>query len=296
MSRWPGAFSKPAETEGVMTAFSPPALTEQDFELVRNLAYRTFGLDLRRGKEELISARLGTLMRTGGFRSFADFYRHLQHDKTGESLTCLIDALATNHTSFLREPDHFEFLRREVLPGLAGREHVDVWSAACSTGEEIWTLACILNEALPVRTIRLFGTDISTRALKFAERAVYPAERCANLTPAWLSKYFSRDRAADAYTVCPRLRAQAQFSRRNLLDNISWPRPFPVVFCRNVMIYFDRQTQEQVVSRLASALEPGGYLFVGHAESLLRITHSLEYVRPAVYRKRRSREGQWTKS
>ena len=115
----------------------------------RQLAYRTFGLDLKSGKEELVSARLRKLVRGGGFHSFQEYYRSIVQDRTGESLLAMIDALATNHTSFLREPDHFQFLRDQVIPALGTRDPVEIWSAACSTGEEVWTLAMVLNEALP---------------------------------------------------------------------------------------------------------------------------------------------------
>ncbi|HEY2018390.1 MAG TPA: protein-glutamate O-methyltransferase CheR [Bryobacteraceae bacterium] len=272
-------------------------LAPQEFEEIRQLAYRTFGLDLKSGKEELVSARLRRLVRNGGFQSYQQYYRHVLGDSTGQALAGMIDALATNHTAFLRESEHFEFLRNRVLPTLAARNCVEVWSAACSTGEEVWTLAFLLNDALPSRTIRVAASDISNKALGFAERAVFPADRCHGLPAAWLSRYFIADDGPPrTYRVCPRIRHQAEFRRINLMERLPWNRQFPVIFCRNVMIYFDRQTQERVVEKLSTCLEPGGYLFVGHAESLTRISHSLEYVRPAVYRKPHRQEGKWTKS
>ena len=275
---------------------SPP-LGARDFEQIRQLAYGTFGLDLKPGKEELVSARLRRLLRKGGFRSFQDYYRHVLTDQTGTALAAMIDALATNHTSFLREPDHFNFLRETVLPLLANRDSIELWSAACSTGEEVWTLAMLLNEACPQRRITIQASDISNKALEAAQAAEYPPDRCVGIPAGWLSRYFVAGKGPDkTYSVAPRVRAQASFRRLNLVENFSWGRQFPIIFCRNVMIYFDRPTQEQVVGRLAAVLEPGGYLFVGHAESLTRITHSLEYVRPAVYRKPRKKEGSWSKS
>ncbi|MEI9976448.1 MAG: protein-glutamate O-methyltransferase CheR [Ignavibacteriota bacterium] len=276
---------------------SSPPLGPRDFEQIRQLAYGTFGLDLKPGKEELVSARLRRLLRKGGFRSFQDYYRHVLADQTGVALAAMVDALATNHTSFMREPDHFTFLREEVLPSLASRDTIEIWCAACSTGEEVWTLAMLLNEAHPQRRISIQASDISNKALGAARAAEYPSDRCEGIPAAWLSRYFvSGSGPSKTYSVHPRIRAQASFRRLNLVENFSLGRLFPVIFCRNVMIYFDRQTQEQVVGRLAAALEPGGYLFVGHAESLTRITHSLEYVRPAVYRKPRKKEIPWSKS
>jgi chemotaxis protein methyltransferase CheR len=209
----------------------------------------------------------------------------------------MIDALATNHTSFLREPDHFQLLTRRVIPELAARDALDVWCAACSTGEEVWTLACLLNEALPSRRIRITATDISNKALRFASEGSYARERCQGLPGNWLLRYFIPEGSpVQAYRVQPQIKAQVHFQRVNLLERISWARPFPVIFCRNVMIYFDRDTQSQVVRQLSNWLEPGGYLFVGHAESLTRVEHDLEYVQPAVYRKPPKGPSRWTRS
>jgi chemotaxis protein methyltransferase CheR len=157
-------------------------------------------------------------------------------------------------------------------------------------------LACLLAETLGNRRFQLFGSDISNRALRFAEQGEYPAERCAGMPPAWLGRYFDAVERGAAYRIGSAVRALASFRRLNLIEPIRWPRPFPVIFCRNVMIYFDAPTQELVVRRLAEWLEPGGYLFVGHAESLSRISHGLEYVQPAVYRKPAERKGRWSRS
>jgi chemotaxis protein methyltransferase CheR len=274
-----------------------PSLGARDFEQIRQLAYGTFGLDLKPGKEELVSARLRRLLRTGGFRSFQDYYRHVLGDRSGVALAAMIDALATNHTAFLREPDHYTFLRDKVLPSLIGRQAIEIWCAACSTGEEVWTLAMLLNEVCPQRRISIQASDISNKALGAAQAAEYLPDRCQGIPAAWLARYFVPGKGLDkTYCVNPRIRAQASFRRLNLVESFSWGRLFPVIFCRNVMIYFDRQTQEQVVGRLAAALEPGGYLFVGHSESLTRISHSLDYVCPAVYRKPGTKEGPWSKS
>jgi chemotaxis protein methyltransferase CheR len=261
-------------------------LGPQEFEQIRQLAYRTFGLDLKSGKEELVSARLRSLVLNGGFRSFQEYYRHVVGEPTGAALHDMVDALATNHTAFLREPDHFEFLRAQLAPMLATRRSVDVWCAACSTGEEAWTVAFVLSEALGSSSFHITATDISHKALAFAESATYPADRCRHLPAAWLSRYFvAAGHPPTAYQVCAGIRAQVGFRRINLVKTIARQRKFPVIFCRNVMIYFDRPTQERVVSQLTECLEPGGYLLVGHAESVSRVGHGLEYVGPAIYRK-----------
>jgi len=272
-------------------------LAPHEFEQIRQLAHRTFGLDLRSGKEELVSARLQRLLRAEGFRSFQEYYRHVLEDRTGIALAAMVDALATNHTAFLRERDHFDFLREHAAELAEGRNSLEVWSAACATGEEVWTLVCLLNDALPRQRIHITATDISNKALRIAANAEYAAERCQELPRAWLNRYFTAPgRSPASYQVAPAFRAQVTFRRVNLVERLVTPQHYAVIFCRNVMIYFDRETQEQVVGKLADCIEPGGYLFVGHAESLTRIEHTLQYVRPAIYRKPGKMGGRWNKS
>jgi len=272
------------ERAAAPTAARPPSARE--FEEIQRLAYRTFGLALKTGKEEMVAARLRRLVNGGGFGTFHEYYRHVVEDSTGLALAALIDALATNHTSFLREPDHFDFLRQCVVPEWRGRASVEIWCAAGATGEEVWTLACLLREALPSMSLRIQASDISNKALGIAQTAEYTAERCQSLPAGWLSRYFVAVPAPVAgYRVAPGIRALAKFRRVNLVEPFHWPRPFPAIFCRNVMIYFDRKTREQLIAQLANCLEPGGYLFVGHAESASGMAQGLEYVRPAIYRK-----------
>jgi len=262
-------------------------LEREEFEQIRRLAYETFGLDLRDGKQDLVTARLRRLVLSRGCHSYQEYYQRILADPTQTELSAMIDALATNHTSFLREAEHFRYLRETVVPQLAGRGRVDVWSAACATGEEVWSLVFLLDEAMPGRMVRVTGTDISNRALAQARLARYPAERVSGLPREWRERYLEREKGdpQDWYRVAGPYRVRAEFARLNLMDRFTWPRPFPIVFCRNVMIYFDKPTQERVVAKLAAAVEPGGYLFVGHAESLTGLRHRLEYQRPAVYRK-----------
>ncbi|HLY18967.1 MAG TPA: protein-glutamate O-methyltransferase CheR [Bryobacteraceae bacterium] len=261
-----------------------------EFEAIRRLAYEKFGLDLRRGKEELVAARLSKRMRQGGFTSFAQYYEHVLGDNTGEALIGMIDALATNHTSFLRETAHFDFLRQQVLPGLRERPRVDLWSAACSSGEEPYSLAFTIRDqwgSEAFQKVRILATDISTKALTAAQNAAYPAERLSAVPQAWLRRVLLRGdgRWKGWYRVKPEVRSQVEFARLNLIEPFTHATLFPVIFCRNVMIYFDKATQEGLVKRLAASLEPGGYLFIGHAESLTGVCHELTYVRPAIYQK-----------
>jgi chemotaxis protein methyltransferase CheR len=261
-----------------------------EFRAFQQLAYEEFGLDLRQGKEELVAARLGRRMREGGFVSFDQYYQYVVGDPSGQALIGLIDALATNHTSFLREIAHFDFLRQNVLPDLRERARIELWSAACSTGEEPYSLAFTLQDQWGpevFRRVRILATDISTKALAAAQSGAYPGERFQNFPPDWLHRFLQRgeSRWQGWYRVKPEIRSRIEFRRVNLIEPLAHRGTFSVIFCRNVMIYFDRPTQEGVVNRLGQCLEPGGYLFIGHAESLTGVRHGLNYVRPAIYQK-----------
>lgn len=279
---------KPA-LELLETSAGELTLSAAEFELIRNLARERFGLDLRQGKEELVKARLGRLIRDGRFRSFRSYYDYVVSDRTSEALAGMIDALTTNYTSFCREPAHFEFLVEHLLPSWRDRPRLRIWSAACASGEEPYTLACTLLEHLPSSSlqIHILATDISTRALTTAERGIYPAERLRDLPPGWLPKFFLRGhgRFEGQMKVKPEVRRLVEFGRLNLIEPFHHAEPFALIFCRNVMIYFDRPVRQMVVEHVTSWLEPGGYLFVGHAESLAGLKTGLTYVRPAVYRK-----------
>ena len=266
--------------------FRPTTLKPSEFRTIRDLLYDRAGIDLQPGKETLVACRLSKSIREGKFRSFGDYIAHLGADRTRSSLLALIDALTTNHTSFLRERDHFEFFANTLLPEFATRSTIDIWCAASSSGEEPYSILLTALDAAEKRRapgIRLMASDISTRVLAAARAGIYSSDRLGPIAPNWLSKYFVR--SASGYQVKQDIRSRVTFQRLNLIE------PFPsslhptVIFCRNVMIYFDRKTQQDVVTRMAATLEPGGYLFVGHSESLTGIEHSLEYVRPALYRK-----------
>lgn len=279
---------KPTAAETIETDFSP--LTSSEFEQFRKLAYEKFGLDLRSGKEQLVSARLGKKLRELRLRSFKEYYQYVLNDGTGEALVSMIDALTTNHTSFFREPAHFNFLRTTICPTLQARERIAIWSSACSTGEEPYSIVFTLLEELgaaAIPKVQVLATDISTRVLGNAKKGLYPAARFPDFSPNQLRQFLLRGEGQwkDWYLVKKELREAITFQRLNLMDQFSSVPSFPLIFCRNVMIYFDRTTQEKLVDRLSNRLEPGGYLFIGHSESLNGVEHGLEYVQPAIYRK-----------
>jgi chemotaxis protein methyltransferase CheR len=268
-------------------------LKPSEFRQISELAYERFGLDLKNGKEALVTARLGKKLRQRGFQSFSEYHRHVLSDSTGEALVELIDSLTTNHTSFLRERAHFEILARAANDEFPKIRTLEIWSAACSSGEEPYSIAMCLADALARagrRAYRILATDISTRVLALARRAVYPAERFRELPEAWRRAYLLRGEGEcrGFYKIKPEIAQLVEFKRLNLIEPFSDSRLFHVIFCRNVMMYFDKPTQQDIVQRLSRRLELGGYLFVGHSESLTGVEHELRYVRPAVYRKEKS--------
>jgi chemotaxis protein methyltransferase CheR len=271
---------------GLISSAREPILHENEFEKIRRLAYKTCGLNLTPSKHRLVAARLGRMLTDLRLPSYRAYYDFVSADKTGVALAAMIDALTTNHTQFMREPAHFEYLRNVLLPTLRRRPRIDIWSAPCATGEEPYSIAMVLFAELgvppaPAFTIR--SVDISTKALDKARAGVYQTHRLAGLSGAQILRFF-RQTSVGHFTVSPVLRQAVEFERVNLVEPLSDSRLYPLVFCRNLLIYFDTPTQEKVVRQLASRLEPGGHLFIGHSESLTALNHPLEYVQPAIYR------------
>ena len=273
-----------------------PVLSDRDLAAITRLVYAKSGISLHSGKRALITARLQKLLKHSGFNTFKEYIRHLQEDRTGSELTAMLDAIATNHTAFFREPQHFEFLAKVVLPALHARDEglpILGWSAACSTGEEPYTIAMTAFEQLegrPGRQLRLLASDLSTKALARATAGVYKAERLSGLPRHFVLKYFERgvDLPVGTLRIAEHVRRVVEFRQLNLLDSPPPGRPLDFIFCRNALIYFDRSVQQGVVSRLEERLAVGGYLFTSHSESLNGLTHGLTWVAPAVYRRDRS--------
>lgn len=271
------------------------ALKSSEFRKITQLAQERAGLSLRSGKEALVAARLGKKLRQRGIQSFAEYYQRVLADETGQELVELIDALTTNHTSFLRERAHFDFLARAVDAEFRNERVLEIWSAACSTGEEPYSIVMCLADAFArsgaasARGMRVLATDISTRVLTIAQRGIFRAERFRELPDTWRKDYLLRGRGKSEgfFKVKPEIARPIEFARLNLVEPFQLERQLHVIFCRNVMMYFDKPTQQDIVQRLGRRLAPGGYLFVGHSESLTGVQHGLEYVCPAVYRRSR---------
>lgn len=269
---------------------SIPILHASEYEKISRLAYEHFGLDLRGTKQGLVAARLGRKLRELGLKSFQHYYDYVKADRSGVALANMVDQLTTNHTSFFREPKHFDFLRRAVFPALRIRSRIHIWSAACSSGEEPYSIAMSLLEEAPREAavkVRIKASDISTRVLDKAKRGVYSTERVAEIPLALRQRYLlkAEDEGVGSYRFKDEVRSMIDFERLNLMDKLPEAYCCAAIFCRNLMIYFDKPTQQSLVQRLTEHLEDGGYLFIGHSESLNNISHGLDYVCPATYRK-----------
>ncbi|MEY2881919.1 MAG: Chemotaxis protein methyltransferase [Verrucomicrobiota bacterium] len=269
-------------------------MRDSEFDFIRGVVYERSRISLGDDKRELVAARLGKRLRETQSASLGDYCALLRSPRAEEELGCLIDAISTNHTFFFREGQHFDFLRDTIVPAMAQRARLErwprfyAWSAASSSGEEAFSIAMTLAAALPVWRWDIEGTDISQRILARARAAIYPAEAVERLAAATRTAHFQRGFGPQEgfYRVKPELRERVAFHQLNLLEGEPpFAEPFHVIFCRNVMIYFDHATQEELVARLARRLVPGGYLLVGHSESLTHIHHGLRLVRPATYQK-----------
>lgn len=274
-----------------------PSLSEPDYRFIRDLVYQRSRINLGNHKQELVAGRVAKRLRQLGMESYSEYCHFLESEAGQVELTDLIDAISTNHTSFFRDLRHFEFLRGEILPKLetliprSKPRKLRVWSAACSSGEEPYSIAlCLADHFSKVKgwSWEVEATDISTRILAAAEAGIYDAQQVTLPQPDWLRRYFQR--GVNAYEGCYRVkrevREQVRFYHANLFQpQYPFPPGFHVVFCRNVMIYFDRPTQQQLLQKIAEHSARGAYLFVGPSESLIGIRGSFRYLSPGIYQK-----------
>lgn len=272
-------------------------LTRHDYELFRRLVYAKSGINLGDQKIQLVRARLGKIVRCGGFESFRAYYHFVEQDPTGEELCRLLDAISTNTTHLFREMRHFALLRKIVKAWVDDRswrsknDALRIWSAGCSSGEEPYSIAMVAHSAVSGHSktgLRILATDLSTQMLSQAKLGIFEGHRVGTVPPEFRNRYLKKVREdRDVFfQVVPELRQLIKFSRFNLMaESFPFRLGFHVIFCRNVMIYFDRPTQEALVKKFADQLLPGGYLMIGHSESLSSLRHTLAYVEPTVYRK-----------
>ncbi|MDA8443185.1 MAG: protein-glutamate O-methyltransferase CheR [Peptococcaceae bacterium] len=266
-------------------------ITLSEFKQLAEYIKANYGINLQEEKQALVTGRLHAVLEEQGITNFSDYLKYLAADRTGTAVRTLIDKITTNHTFFMREVEHFNFFRDKVLPQLAGLKHKDlrVWSAGCSSGEEPYTLAMLIDEFFGTEKqkwdTKVLATDISGKVLEIAKRGVYSSDVLTALPANWRLNYFTR-LDSEYSTLSEKIKQEVIFRQFNLMEpTFPFKRRFHVIFCRNVMIYFDNATKHQLVRKLYDLTEPGGYLFIGHSESLNREETSYKYIMPAVYRK-----------
>jgi len=260
-------------------------LSENEFQQFRGLIHQVAGISMSDAKKQLISGRLAKRLQFFNLTTYGSYYRLLMKDKT--ELQMAVDLLTTNETYFFREPKHFEFLRDVILPELRGNSAVRIWSGACSSGEEPYTLAMVLADSLGARPWEILASDISSRVLEKAQCGRYPLDAIRGIPEALLNKYCLKGVGSNngIFMIEPTLASRITFNPINLNNPLPAVGQFDVIFLRNVMIYFDNQTKSEVVTRLLKHLKPGGYFIVSHSESLNGISDDVQLAKPSIYRK-----------
>lgn len=280
----------------MLTVLQETEISDADFKRVAQVVYKHCGIHLTDAKRQLVSARLAKRVRVMGYKTYREYLDSVLSNPNGDEFTTLIDSLSTNLTSFFRENDHFVFLKTRFVSQIvqergSSKRYIRGWSAGCSTGEEPYTIAITLMESLPQPgswDIKLMASDISTKVLAQASSGVYTADKLQMISPQLKAKYFEPRKLPDgtpAYAVHPTLRHLITFKYANLMEPFPFQGPMDFIFCRNVMIYFDKPTQEKLVNRYYQMLRPGGYLFTGHSESLTGVKHPFKYVQATIYQR-----------
>jgi len=263
------------------------ALNDQEFAQFSALILRIAGINMAPAKKPLITSRLAKRVKHFQMVSYGDYFKFITSAAGQEELQEAVNSLTTNETHFFREPKHFDFLRQKIIPARQIGKGMRIWSAACSSGEEPYSIAMVLDELMGKEPWEVLASDISTRVLDKARSGLFPIERLPEIPKPYLSRYCLKGIAEQDGTLLieKSLRDRVRFILHNLIQQPPRAELFDVIFLRNVMIYFDPDTKRQVVSHLIPLLRPGGYFFVGHSESLNGITNELRLVVPAVYRK-----------
>lgn len=271
------------------------SITDMEFSRISDLIYRFFGIHLADKKKALVCSRLHNVIKNLGFLTFSEYYDYIQNDKSGSGLLTLIDKISTNYSFFFRENDHFMFLKDKIIPELTAAqnkrriENIKIWSAGCASGEEPYTLAMIVDDYFRMEKYKpdtgILATDISKTALEFAQIAVYNPESLKLLPEKYIDRYFIKQKD-NKFAIRGELKRYILFKTLNLMrDNYPFKGKFHVVFLRNVMIYFDNEVRKQLIERMHRYIHNGGYLFLGHSESLGKGMGLFKYIKPAVYKK-----------
>lgn len=267
-------------------------ISDLEFKRMSELIKGNYGINLGEGKRLLLVGRLQKLLSEKGFSDFSEYYRYILADKTGAALSELADLMTTNHTFFMREPEHLHYFRDTLLPYLLSSvtsKDLYIWSAGCSRGEEPYTLAIIIDQVMGFQkslwNTRILATDISSSVLAWAQRGIYPKNEISALPKYWQKVYFT-DVGGEQASISEYIRSDVIFRRLNLMDeSFPFKKKMHVVFCKNVMIYFDMPTKINLVKRFAEIMPPGGFLFIGLSETINWENSGFVSVAPSIYRR-----------
>ena len=262
-------------------------ISDSEFGQFQRFIFEAAGITLTAAKKTLVSGRLAKRLQACRVKSYGEYFRLLMSGQSPVELQTAVDLLTTNETYFFREPKHFQFLKKQIVSGALHGAPLRVWSAAGSTGEEAYSIAMLLQDCLPGQPWEIVASDISTRVLERARAGHYSMERLDHFPAGYLQRFCLKGRDAQEGTllVDRGLRNKVRFLQVNLNATLPHLGMFDVVFLRNVLIYFNMETKRKVVVRVLNVLKPGGYLFIGHSESLVEVTGAVEPLAPAIYRK-----------
>ena len=266
-------------------------MTDQEFHTLTTYIKQHYGIDLTK-KRVLIESRMAQELRSRGFSSFRQYMDVLFQDTTGQESITLLNKLTTNLSYFMRENDHFQYLANQILPYLerTRKDHVlRIWSAGCSSGQEAYNIAMVIDEYFGSRKdqwdTRILATDLSMKVLTKAKQGIYTAEEMKDLPSRWKNKY-AVALADGRFQISDKIRREVIFRPGNLMEPFQYKKPFDLIFCRNVMIYFDAPTKAELVNKFYNWTAPGGYLFIGHSESISGANTRYTYIQPAIYQRR----------
>ena len=267
-------------------------MTEQEFYRIHSYLKKRYGVDMSR-KKEIIHGRMENYFRAGGWTSYNEYMNAVESDITGKLEKELVNLLTTNHTFFMREYEHFDYLKQVVLPWLKEKEQRNkdlcIWCGASSSGEEPYMLAMLMKEFFGLEhskwDTKVLATDISTEALQQAIAGVYSREQIEVLPEHWKRRFLKSKPGGEMYEMTKEIKDEVIFRKFNLMDPFPFKRKMHIVFLRNVMIYFDQETKKRLIQKVYDVMEPGGYLFVGRTETLDRSSTPFQLIQPSIFRK-----------
>ncbi len=277
-----------------LTKIFEAKLSKMDFDRLSNFIYTNYGIKMPPAKHIMLQSRLQKRLRTLGITNFSEYVNYVFSKKGQDEIIHMIDVVSTNKTDFFREPQHFEYLKNTILHEAYNynkQRFFKIWSAGCSSGEEVYTIAIVMSEFAntnPGIDFSILGTDISTIVLEKATTAVYPIEKVDVISLELKRKYLlkSKDKEEKNVRIVPNLRSKCHFQRLNFMENsYAINDNFDIILCRNVLIYFDRETQEKVITKLSRHLKTGGHFFLGHSESITGLEVPLKQIKPTIFRK-----------